>query len=327
MANGFTTHYDNLKVARNSPTEVIRAAYRVLAQKYHPDRYPDRDEATRIMQILNEAYEVLSDPQKRHEHDQWIAEQEAINQPRVAPEPPPRANAPEIDDAARFRHEPAESVLPPRKSARKNLDLAWYLYPIALVAGIVIVAFEYFGKMWARVKGSDGLYSLLGGATLVAIGYVMVVHGKAFFPSVWTSVAGILGSPQSPSSSQARSVSVVGAAEASRDQLIPAQLIELSHVEFNLDDSRVSGRVRNGSTTELASFVVTIDVLDCTPQCIRVGTKSQSIAVLVPPGESRDFSSRELWGILDSNEKPVIRGQGRFRVSVGDGCNRPVGCL
>ena len=30
------THYDNLKVARNAPPEVIRAAYRVLAQKYHP---------------------------------------------------------------------------------------------------------------------------------------------------------------------------------------------------------------------------------------------------------------------------------------------------
>ena len=32
------THYDNLKVARNAPPEVIRAAYKALAQKYHPDR-------------------------------------------------------------------------------------------------------------------------------------------------------------------------------------------------------------------------------------------------------------------------------------------------
>jgi len=32
------THYDNLKVARDAPHEVIRAAYKTLSQKYHPDR-------------------------------------------------------------------------------------------------------------------------------------------------------------------------------------------------------------------------------------------------------------------------------------------------
>ena len=57
-----TTHYDNLKVARDAPSEVIRAAYRALTQRYHPDRNPD-PEAARIMQIINRAYEVLSDPE------------------------------------------------------------------------------------------------------------------------------------------------------------------------------------------------------------------------------------------------------------------------
>lgn len=32
------SHYDNLKVARNAPLEVIKAAYKTLSQKYHPDR-------------------------------------------------------------------------------------------------------------------------------------------------------------------------------------------------------------------------------------------------------------------------------------------------
>jgi len=73
----FHTHYDNLKVARNAPPEVIRAAYKTLSQKYHPDRNPDSAEAIRIIQIINAAYEVLSDPVKRQEHDDWIMRMEA----------------------------------------------------------------------------------------------------------------------------------------------------------------------------------------------------------------------------------------------------------
>ncbi len=70
------THYDNLKVARDAPPEVIRAAYRTLSQKFHPDRNPSSAEAPRIMAILNTSYDVLSDPNKRERHDQWVAEQE-----------------------------------------------------------------------------------------------------------------------------------------------------------------------------------------------------------------------------------------------------------
>lgn len=72
------THYDNLKVSRGAPAEVIRAAYRALAQKYHPDRNSGDAEAVRIMKAINASYEVLSDPGKRHEHDKWIVQQELL---------------------------------------------------------------------------------------------------------------------------------------------------------------------------------------------------------------------------------------------------------
>jgi len=72
------THYDNLKVARNAPPEVIRAAYKSLALKFHPDRNPENSEATRIMVIINASYEVLSDTEKRQQHDMWIAQQEYV---------------------------------------------------------------------------------------------------------------------------------------------------------------------------------------------------------------------------------------------------------
>jgi curved DNA-binding protein CbpA len=70
------THYDNLKTARNAPDEVIRAAYKALSQKYHPDKNP-RPDAARIMAILNASYAVLSDEVQRRRHDEWIAEQES----------------------------------------------------------------------------------------------------------------------------------------------------------------------------------------------------------------------------------------------------------
>jgi hypothetical protein len=70
------THYDNLKVARGAPPEVIRAAYKALSQKYHPDKNPGDETAARIMAIVNTAYGILSEPARRREHDEWIAAEE-----------------------------------------------------------------------------------------------------------------------------------------------------------------------------------------------------------------------------------------------------------
>lgn len=69
------THYDNLKVTRNAPLEVIKAAYRAMAQKYHPDVNP-LPGTDNVMKLVNEAWTVLSDPIKRAEHDEWIKNQE-----------------------------------------------------------------------------------------------------------------------------------------------------------------------------------------------------------------------------------------------------------
>jgi DnaJ-domain-containing protein 1 len=93
--NKIHTHYDNLKVSRDAPIEVIRAAYKSLAQKYHPDRNPGNDDATRVMTAINAAYEVLSDPAKRAAHDRWIAGQEfQVANETNEPQPPPSAPTP-----------------------------------------------------------------------------------------------------------------------------------------------------------------------------------------------------------------------------------------
>ncbi|MFM7524841.1 MAG: J domain-containing protein [Betaproteobacteria bacterium] len=78
--NKLHTHYDNLKVARDAPPEVIKAAYKTLCHKFHPDRHAGSEWATQTFQLINSAYEVLSDPVRRSHHDAWITRQEAAHQ-------------------------------------------------------------------------------------------------------------------------------------------------------------------------------------------------------------------------------------------------------
>ena len=72
------THYENLQVTENASAEVIKGAYRYLAQKWHPDKNPEQwDLAERNTKIINDAYKILSDPDLRRQHDNWIREQRA----------------------------------------------------------------------------------------------------------------------------------------------------------------------------------------------------------------------------------------------------------
>lgn len=71
------TFYDTLQVSRSATESVIRAAYKTLCQKYHPDKNPnDVEGATQDMLLLNKAYEVLSDSQQRLAYDLWITQRE-----------------------------------------------------------------------------------------------------------------------------------------------------------------------------------------------------------------------------------------------------------
>ena len=77
MAN-IRTHYDNLKVTRDAPASVIRAAYKALCQTFHPDKFQgSTEEAERVIKLVNASYAVLIDPVKRAGHNAWIREQEA----------------------------------------------------------------------------------------------------------------------------------------------------------------------------------------------------------------------------------------------------------
>ena len=68
MALAFTDYYAVLGVPRDADQDAIRRAYRKLARKYHPDLNTDSDAEERFKE-LGEAYEVLSDPDKRERYD------------------------------------------------------------------------------------------------------------------------------------------------------------------------------------------------------------------------------------------------------------------
>lgn len=69
----FQDYYDVLGVPRDASQEDVKKAYRKLALKWHPDRHPEeeRDEARNRFTRIGEAYEVLSDPEKRERYDRF----------------------------------------------------------------------------------------------------------------------------------------------------------------------------------------------------------------------------------------------------------------
>lgn len=67
----FIDYYHVLGINKNATEEEIKKAYRKLARKYHPDLNPNDKEANKKFQQINEANEVLSDPEKRKKYDQY----------------------------------------------------------------------------------------------------------------------------------------------------------------------------------------------------------------------------------------------------------------
>ena len=67
------THYEILGLLSSADDVVIKAAYKALAQKYHPDKHRTNQEmATRLMSEFNTAHAVLGNKAKRKEYDAWL---------------------------------------------------------------------------------------------------------------------------------------------------------------------------------------------------------------------------------------------------------------
>src|SRR6201993_4752031 len=81
----FRDYYETLGVSKTATDDEIRSAFRKLARKFHPDVAKDKKVAEEKFKQINEAYEVLGDPEKRKKYDQLGAN---WNQPGGFQPPP-----------------------------------------------------------------------------------------------------------------------------------------------------------------------------------------------------------------------------------------------
>jgi curved DNA-binding protein len=71
MAAQFRNYYETLGVSKTASADEIKSAFRKLARKHHPDLAKDKKAAEEKFKEINEAYEVLSDPEKRKKYDEY----------------------------------------------------------------------------------------------------------------------------------------------------------------------------------------------------------------------------------------------------------------
>lgn len=132
-------HYRTLEVSQTASAAEIKRAYRRLAFLYHPDKN-SHPSAEQVFKELNEAYDVLSDEEKRRNYDFSLLNQyaEIFQQPQG---PMHR------DPAYRKRK---QNAYPPRERKPSNLELIHEYLPYfswlnwAGIAIMVILAFDYF---------------------------------------------------------------------------------------------------------------------------------------------------------------------------------------
>lgn len=148
-------YYGRLKVAPDAPPEVIRAAYKALVQKYHPDRHHGSVRHEIVLSALNKAHEVLLDPARRAAHDAWIRAEEVrlgLRAPDAQVPPPPLGS--------RFRRLWASvqaDGLPWTEALRVHLTLGQRV-AMGLAAGGVLALLLFATAMLLR--DDDGLHVL-----------------------------------------------------------------------------------------------------------------------------------------------------------------------
>src|SRR3954454_24633849 len=86
MAVQFRDYYETLGVSKTANDDEIKKAFRKLARQHHPDVAKDKKAAEEKFKQINEAYEVLGDPEKRKKYDELGAN---WNRPGGGFQPPP----------------------------------------------------------------------------------------------------------------------------------------------------------------------------------------------------------------------------------------------
>jgi curved DNA-binding protein CbpA len=147
---GKATHYEVLHLTADAPIEVIRASYRKLLQRYHPDKGTvSHADAERITARLNEAWNVLSDPARRAEYD--ARAKTAAGMAGKNPTGTQLVTTDDLFDAAPVVYDPKKILLKWLPEAIGCvICLAVLGWPFVLLAGLAYLLFRKF-VAWVRL--------------------------------------------------------------------------------------------------------------------------------------------------------------------------------
>ncbi|MCX7256409.1 MAG: J domain-containing protein [Polaromonas sp.] len=118
-------YYETLEIHPKASKEVVRAAYKSLMQRYHPDKNPDNAEAARHAALIAQAYGVISDDNQRSLYDLQLREQaEKVYSRR----------------SENYPAQPLRRTPPNRQAvAKNNAWYAWLLISVILLSGFLIL--------------------------------------------------------------------------------------------------------------------------------------------------------------------------------------------
>lgn len=144
-SEGLRNYYEILQVSPNAETEVIEAAYRRLARRYHPD-VDSTPGATERMRLLNEAYDVLHNPENRRSYDTGR---------HSSADAPPRTGG----STTRRSDSNAAPTSPAGRDPRDKTRRPWLSHPLFIVAGVaaIITAFSLVLALLDRNDSSPEL--------------------------------------------------------------------------------------------------------------------------------------------------------------------------
>lgn len=267
------TYYEILEVVPHASPEVIKNAYRALAKKYHPDQQPNENAkqwSESAFKTITEAYEVLSDIERRKTYDAWLNVNN--NQGKAVP--------PDVT----IKETKKTSKVAIRNKIGKSVLIALIL--IGIIASVLLLV---------NFADLDGIarYLLMAVISIGIIASILLVVNNSFLKKLLKAL--IIGAI-------AISILVLFVSyqrfttQALSDEASYYKNLEILNTSIEKIDNvnKIVGRVRNNSTSRTYySFVIECNVFDKDNSILQ--TVNVSTSETVPPGEILKFNCGEVF--------------------------------